>query len=262
MFHQLRVTQGWDKGSAWKGIALLLLSCKIWARGWEDFHDVVVYRESNDFKVGTSGPNATIRKAQVLTDFLANQLGVAKATVCESIGQYWENPLVADKQPHNLVGHAFRSIVTEVLKTYGSSKITFEEEVDPYQEFPGYQFSTRSKEPRIDIVARNDKNQTVALISTRWRFRHDRVDVIDEALAYVVPARRSFPGCRFYAMLGEFNPARLDKVLDHSPPKNPTGPISAAVHFLPSLITQGLGEDGRLHHLQSLAWLVDQTFKW
>lgn len=247
--------------TAWHGIARLLLTCEIWNRGWQPFHDVVVYRESNDFKRGIRGPNAVIRRAEELSVYLANELGVSQSELCDEIAQYWRHPNIADLQPNNLVGHAFRSLTVHILETFGNRNIQYSEEVDPYEEFPGYNFITRSRDPRIDIVARRD-NVTVALISSRWRFRHDRVDVVEEAMAYAPAARRHNPECRLYASIGEFAPNRLDKVLSNCPPAMPNGALSAAVHFAPQLIREGLRVNGRTTNLHSLDWLIGETFTW
>jgi len=261
MYNVLRKEGEWTKSNAWWGIALLLLSCEVWDSGrWRPFHDVVVYRERNDFKSGPHGPNAVLERAKQLTAYLARELTAPPERLCSMIGQYWREPVIAKFQPHNLVGHAFRSLIVTILETFGDSGITYDEEVRPHDEFPGYTFGTRSKHAKIDVLARRG-DLPVALISVRWRFRHDRVDVVDEALAYAPAARRVNRNCKFYAVLGEFAPNRLEKVLTNCPPQ-PNPAISAAVHFAPQLIADGLGENGRLSELKSLEWLIEQTFDW
>ena len=261
LYEDLRSRYGWNAASAWRGIGRLLLSCDIWQHGWQPFHDVVVYRETNDFKVGARGPNTVMRRAGTLTGFLAGELGVPRADLCGEIAAYWRHPGIAGLQPHNLAGHAFRSLTVHILETFGDKGITYAEEVNPYDEFPGQQFTTRSRNPKIDIVARRG-DVTVALISSRWRYRHDRVDVVEEAMASAPAARRHNPGCRLYASVGEFAPNRLEKVLSNCPPAQPRGALTAAVHFAPQLITAGLGENGRLAHLHSLEWLIGETWSW
>jgi hypothetical protein len=254
----------WNKQNAWHGIALLLLSCNVWVdtEGWQPFRDFVVYRERNNFKSTKKGhPNKDMRRARQLTDYLAAQLGLPRATLCQRIGQYWNTPGISDLQYHNLIGHAFRSIAVTILETFGDQQLKYQEEVDPTQLFYGSQFPTRSERPKIDIVARRGL-RIVALISTRWRYRHDRVDLVEEALAYGAAARRQNPNCESYALVGEFAPNRLGKILSQSPPAVRHGALSAAVHFAPSLITSGLQENGSIQHLKSLEWLVDQSFTW
>lgn len=263
LFEELRTQHFWTKKTAWHGIAQLLLSCQIQpsaAIGWLDFHDVIVFRESNDFpKKGEF--NMVLERAESLTGYVASSLGVSRADLCGQIGTYWRHPKISNLQHHNLVGHAFRSLLVQILEIFGDTGIEYDEEVDPHDEFPGYQFQTRSKRPKIDIVARRS-GRTVALISSKWRYRHDRTEFVDEALAYAGPARRSNASCRLYAWVGEFSPARLEKALDHCPPKHPNPVLSATVHFHAPLITRGLSENGRMNDLQDLTWLIDETHKW
>jgi hypothetical protein len=102
----------------------------------------------------------------------------------------------------------------------------------------------------------------VALLTVRWRVRHDRLDVVDEGMAYAPAIHRHNPNGKVYAVLGEFDGGRLRKVLTHCPPLNAHAAISAAVHFAPQLIREGLQENGTLEHLQSLEWLISETFRW
>jgi hypothetical protein len=159
------------------------------------------------------------------------------------------------------VGHAFRSLTVNILQRFGSPEIQYEEEVDPHREFPGFDFRTRSKKPSIDIVARK-RGRTVALMSSRWRFRHDRVDVVEEALAYSGAAHRHNPNCDLLAVVGEFAPNRVERILSNCPPAHAHPPLSAAVHFAPNLISNGLRENGRLAALKGLDWLIARTFEW
>jgi hypothetical protein len=264
LYNQLLQTYQWTAGNAWHGIARLLLTTNVWrpGLGWVPFHDVVVYRESNDFRLGANGvPNAVLRRAEALTTYLAGQLGVCRAEVGTHIGQYWTQPQISALQPHNLFGHAFRSLIVKILETFGDPGVVYEEEVDPHGEFPGYRFATRSPDAKLDIVARRN-GHLVALLSTRWRYRHDRVDLVDEALAYAPAARRQNHNCRLYAVVGEFAPNRLHKVLTNCPPAMPNAALSAAVHFAPELIWHGLQENGRTTCLRNLEWLIQQTHEW
>lgn len=265
-YDRLLTANRWNAPDAWKGIALLLLSCDIWKNSaWQPFHGTVVYRESNDFPpVGSGRTNEVLARSTRLTNYLAQRLRVSPGGLCSQIGQYWRLPQIRNQQPHNLVGHAFRSLTVEILERFGDKGLTYEEEADAGALFPGAALHTRSKRPKIDIVAKRD-GIIVALLSVRWRFRHDRVDVVDEAQSYVPPAHRQNRNCRFYAVLGEFSPSRLEKVLSNSYSSAfPNAAISATVHFLPDLITDptSLAENGRLRNLQSLAWLIDETKNW
>jgi hypothetical protein len=239
----------------------MLLSCEIYRSKWEAFHDVVTYVDSNRFTTGTGGPHATLRRAEQLTVYLAAQLGIDRRDLCQNIGLYWRLPKIRPLQPHNPLGHAFRSLTTAALQRFGNPAITYEEEVGPHTEFPGQVFTTRSKHAKIDIVARRE-NRTVALLTVRWRVRHDRLDVVDEAMAYAPAAHRHNPHSKVYAVLGEFDGGRLRKVLANCPPIFPHAALEAAVHFAPQLIREGLQENGTLEHLRSLEWLIGETYHW
>jgi hypothetical protein len=261
LFNELQSRYNWTPETAWQGIARMLLSCEIYRGRWEKFHDVVLYIDSNRFTSGDSGPHATLRRAEQLTTYLAAQLGIERKDLCENIGLYWRHETIRPLQPHNPLGHAFRSLIAAALARFGDPEIKYEEEVGPHKEFPGQMFTTRSKHAKIDIVARRD-NRTVALLTVRWRVRHDRLDVVDEAMAYAPAAHRHNPHSQVYAVLGEFDGGRLRKVLDNCPPIFPNAALAAAVHFAPQLIREGLQENGTLQYLRSLEWLIGETFKW
>lgn len=262
LYAQLAQVHRWTAANAWHGIARLLLTTQVWRSGpgWQPFHDVVVYRESNDFKLGIGGSaNTVLRRAEGLTNYLAEQLGVPRGEIDEQIGVYWKQPTISSLQPHNLVGHAFRSLIVAILQRFGDTGITYEEEVDPHAEFPGYHFATGSPDARLHIAARRNR-RLVALLSTRWRFR--RADLVQKALAYAPAARRQNQHCRLYAVIGEFAPNRLHKVLANCPPAMPHAALSAAVHFAPELIWNGLRENGRTKCLLNLEWLIQETSQW
>lgn len=267
LYQQLHTAHRWSAQEAWQGIALLLLTCDIYEgkrKGWQPFHKAVVYRESNDFFVEKGNESSALKKARRLTSYLEALLGLPTGKCCQSIGQYWRHPAVNTLQPHNLFGHAFRSIVLEILQMHGNKAINYEEEVSPKQLFAGVPLHLRSKDPKIDIVAFK-KNRPVALISCRWRFRHDRVDVDAESIAYKSAAMSAGQGsCKFYAMLGEFSVPRLEKVLKNTAGVSNNPSIDGTVHFMPDLITNpaALGENGRTATLKPLDWLIQETNKW
>lgn len=251
---------GYGPADAWKPIASLLLACGIWrskADGWAISNKAIYYKEANEFLPGS----AAMRRGSQLADFLARELGFERSELCSHIGLYWADERFRYAQPHNLVGHAFRSMLVEALALFGDPDIRYEEEADPRTEFPGHSFATRSPKARIDIAARRGP-ATVALISSRWRFRHDRVDVVEEAMAYMTAAMRANPNCKQYAWVGEFSPARLEKILAHTAPSHPNPPLAACVHFEPRLITEGLQEREMKGQLESLAWLIAETARW
>lgn len=250
---------GYGADEAWKPIASLLLACGRWhsGTGWAISPEAVFYQEANTMKPGSKA----FGRGAALADFLAAELGFDRSELCSHIGLYWADPRFQLMQPNNPVGNAFRSLLVEALTMFGDPGITYEEEVDPQTLYPGSLFPTRSKEPKIDIVARRG-HTPVAALSSRWRYRHDRVDMIDEALAYMSAAIRVNPHSKQYAWVGEFSPSRLEKVLDHTAPNHPHPPLAACVHFEPRLLTEGLKERPVNGQLRSLAWLIEETRAW
>lgn len=114
MYEEFRAQYGWTRETAWKGIARQLLTCEIWQQCWQPFRDIVVYRKVNDFKIGPQGPNVVMRRAEALTGFLANELGVSRAGLCSEIAAHWRQPRsglikhtdrgsqhVSDNMPHS-----------------------------------------------------------------------------------------------------------------------------------------------------------------
>lgn len=264
LFEEEVAQNGLTGATVWKAFAKLFLSCDIFEgkrTGWQPLHDVVVYRESNDFEIGVTGPNTVVQRAETLSQYLAGELGFNRKDLCPEIGQFWRHPQIISLQPNNLIGNAFRSSLKKALQLFGDPGLTIEEEINPRDEFPGNPFASRSKAPRIDVLVRRG-HLPVALISVRWRFRHDRVDVVDEAISYAPAARRLNPRAKFYAFVGEFSPARLDKILSNCPPAMPNGAIDACVHFAPQLLWNGLKENGRTSNLKSLDWLIQESFNW
>lgn len=261
----LEAQHGYTAGTAWRGIATLLLTCEIQKHGsWQatGLKNCVIYMDADRFEPGAGGvEGATIAKGQSLAAYLAAELGVPLDEVCSKIGTYWQTPAIREQQYNNLMGHAFRSLCVNILETYGDKGVTYTEEQSPYVEFPGFDFRGASKRARIDIIARRGP-KTVAIISTKWRYRHDRMEFLDEGLRYVTAARRHNENCELYAIVGEFNAARLDKLLHSAPPISPRGPLSAAVHFAPQLIWNGTKDNGRTVHLKSLEWLAAESFNW
>ncbi|MCL4843784.1 MAG: hypothetical protein KJZ79_18180 [Bryobacteraceae bacterium] len=264
LYAQLCQTHGFTAANAWHGIARLLLATNVWREGigWTEFHNFVVYRERNDYKTTKGGkPNKAMQRAEALTLYLASQLGVPRTEISNHIGLYWKLPQISHQQPHNLLGHAFRSLIVTVLETFGDPGVKYQEEVAPHALFPGYDLITRSTNAKIDIVARRN-GVLVALLSARWRLRHDRIDLVDEARAYAPPARNQNQHCKLYPVIGEFDPKRLLKVLTNCPPAMKNAALSEAIHFAPQLLWEGIELNGQTSDLRDLEWLIGETYNW
>ncbi|MGA3163313.1 MAG: hypothetical protein ABSD77_03845 [Verrucomicrobiota bacterium] len=244
---------------AWLTIAELLMTCEVWNSGkWKRFREQLVLRESNDYKINKDGPSQALKEAVLMGDYLASKLGVERNSLCSSIGGFLKGLKI---QPNNPRGHAFRSLIANVLAIYGDSTLTVEEEVNPYPLFPGFIFNLRSANPRIDIVISRNK-QIVALCSTRWSYRHDRVDILEEAHAYMAAARRVNPNCKFFGITAEVNPARLKKVVKSSAPCQRNAAVERLVHLHCPLVTTVIGHNGELKHLMDLTEWVEDSKNW
>jgi hypothetical protein len=222
-------------------------------------HGQPVIRESNDYKLDLKGlPNTALREAQLIGDYIATQMAIPRADLDTTIGSFIMGLGV---QPNNPRGHAFRSIVAELLSRYGDQQLLIEEEVDPHPLFPGFVFGLRSKKPRIDIVVYRAR-KIVALCSARWTYRHDRVDMLEEAVNYMAAARRVNQNCKFFGITAEVNPARLRKVLSQTAPVNPNPAMDRLVHLHVPLATTVIGHNGTLAELWDLVDWVKDSANW
>jgi len=245
---------------AWLTISELLMTCEIWSGGrWQALHNQPVLRESNDYKQNEFGvPNKALKETTLIGDYIAEKLSIIRPDLCSKIGGFLKGLGI---QPNNPRGHAFRSLVAETLSTYGDITLTMREEVDPHPLYPGFTFSLRSQNPRIDIVVLR-QNRIVALCSTRWTYRHDRVDMLEEATAYMAAARRENPDCKFFGITAELNPARLKKVVKQTSALQRNAAMERLVHLHKPLATKVIGHNGELDHLMDLCEWVRESSKW
>lgn len=263
LFRDIMTATGWGRDRAWLAIAKLLMTCDVWGNGaWRSFHDFPVLVESNKYKfIKTGAPNARMADANRVGDYLASELGISRALLCSEIAIYFKSPQVLNLQPNNIKGHGFRSLVAETLAMFGDPTLAISEEEFPHRMFPGYPFPNRSPKARIDIVARRG-TMPVALLSTRWTYRHDRADMIDEAAAYIPAARGINPNCLYYGVTAEFDVARLKKVIHVTAPVLQTAALRRLVHINPVLVTTVTGKNGELANLMSLEELCQESFSW
>jgi hypothetical protein len=202
-----------------------------------------------------------MRNAIDVRDYIANELGTQPASLCDELGIYFRHPQVSHLQPNNLRGHAFRSLIAQTISLYGDPALEVREEHDAHELFPGIPLATRSQNPKIDItVSRN--GLLVAIVSVRWTYRHDRVDMLDEAHSYVPPARRQNPQSGFYGATAEFGVARLAKVIEQSEPEQPQGIVRGLVHLHAPLPREVVGHDGILANMLDLTQFVRDSVNW
>ena len=263
LYEDLLNARRWHLDKAWLGITMLLVTCDIWRyREWMPFHGAPVLRESNDYGLTKDGsPNKALAEAFEVRRRIAEELEVDPRRACSELGQFFRHPDIIRLQPNNPRGHAFRSLVAETLARFGDPQLDVAEEVSPRDLFPGFDFGNRSKDARIDIVVKRGP-RPVALITTRWTYRHDRVDIIDEARAYVPAARELNGDCRFFGVTAEFGTARLKKVIAQTSPvvRNPA--IDRLVHLNPELPGELISRNGDLREMWSLQQMVEDSANW
>lgn len=267
LFDQIMEQNGWGLDRAWLAIAKLLWSCQVWRdQGWRDLEfmppGTPVLMESNNYKLTRTGePNSYMQNAIDVRNHISEILEVPPEALCDELGVYFRHRQVSDKQPNNIRGHAFRSLVANTLATYGDQELAIREEHNARDLFPGIPMGTRSQAPKIDItVSRN--GLLVAIVSSRWTYRHDRVDMLDEAHSYVPPARRQNPRFGFYGVTAEFAEARLAKVIEQSEPEEPQGIVRRLVHLHSPLPTVVVGHNGILANMMDLAEFVRDSVNW
>lgn len=263
LYGDLLAERRWQLDEAWLGVALLLMTCDIWRDGeWRPFHDAPVLRESNDYRHTKAGiPNKALSEAVLVKEWIAAELDSDTSEVCSELGQFFRHRDIAGLQPNNPRGHAFRSLVAETLARFGDPQLDVTEEVSPRDLFPGFDFGNRSTDARIDIVVQRGP-RVVALITTRWTYRHDRVDIIDEARAYMPAAHAQNRDCRFYGVTAEFMTARLKKVINETSPVMRNAAIDRLVHLNPELPGDLIGRNGDLREMWSLAEMVRDSRNW
>ena len=263
LYQRLFADRGWHLDRSWLAIAMLLMTCDIWRDGeWRVFHGAPVLRESNDYRLTKQGtPNKALSEAMQVKKRIAAELAIDPESLCSEMGQFFRHREIVGLQPNNPRGHAFRSLVAETLARFGDPTLDVSEEVSPHDLFPGYDFGNRSMDARIDILVKRGP-RPVALITTRWTYRHDRVDIIDEARAYMPAARNLNNACRFFGVTAEFGSARLKKVIGQTSPVMRNSAIDRLVHLNPELPSDLIGKNGDLGKMWSLEQMVQDSQNW
>ena len=263
LYRDLLAENNWKLEQAWLAISVLLITCDIWREGeWRRFHGAPVLRESNDYRIKKGGtPNKALWEAQRVKERLASELAMDQDQVCSVLGTFFQRPEIVDLQPNNPRGHAFRSLVAETVALFGDPVLEVTEEVSPRVLFPGFDFGNRSKDARIDIVVKRGP-RVVALITTRWTYRHDRVDIIDEARAYMPAVRNVNSNSRFFGVTAEFGASRLKKVIAQTAASIQNSAVDRLVHINPELPAELIGKNGELQKMWSLTEMVQDTHVW
>ena len=251
--------QGFSAQTAWLGIYRALLWYEpVQVTGFTSLPHIIdadKLRPSTRRKTWVK-PSAWQIRAQTFQQHFAQHLGVLPSQVEQIVDQLMKLPAYAGMQRQNSLGIAFSGVVRFVLEKFGNPAITYDLEVDATTIFPGLTMPGRSTKPMIDILAKKG-GQIVAIISTKWSLRHDRInDITNECPIYKnVAFQQARTRLNYCVVTNEFDPARLSKVLGDVC-------VNAVVHVHKDAVTTACQLDGRLATMLDLADLVSLSGTW
>ena len=136
----------------------------------------------------------------------------------------------------------------------------YQTEVEATAIFPGITFPGRSSTPRIDVLVKKE-HIPCAIISAKWSVSHDRLnDITNECPVYKAAYERIYRQTRrdrllFYVITNEYDPARLNKMLDDTC-------VDGVVHVNKTAVVDVCQLNGRLNRMMDLAEFVAATSSW
>ncbi len=205
-------------------------------------------------------PNAWQIRAQDISLHLAEQLGCSPERLSLKTDLLMKQPDYEGMQRQNTLGIAFAGIIKHSLERFGSKTVSYETEVEATEIFPGITFPGRSNTPRIDVLAKSG-NIPRAIISAKWSVRHDRLsDITNECPVYKAGYERIYRQARrnpflYYVVTNEYDPARLNKMLDDTC-------VDGIVHVHKAAVVEVCGLNGRLARLIDLADFINVSLSW
>ena len=264
VFEDAMYPSGLNLSSAWLGIyqTLLWYEPVNWV-GYADLPHIIdadKLRPSSPVKKRSwTKPNMWQRRAQQLSEYLSQQLGCPVHSLASKTDLLMKQPDYEGMQRQNSLGIAFAGLVKHILEKFGSESMSYETEVEATSIFPGITFPGRSDAPRVDLLAKcNDIPKTI--ISAKWSVRHDRLnDITNECpiykAAYARIYRQEPQDLSYYVLTNEYDPSRLNKMLDDSC-------VDGVVHVHKAAVVDICGLNGRLTRLMDLVDLTNTTSEW
>jgi hypothetical protein len=133
--------------------------------------------------------------------------------ICPHCGTEFEVP--KEGQRNNPLGNGLRILTAEILRRWSDDRFSYEEEVRAINLFPGIHMGGRTKDPKIDVVARS-RNRVRVIVSCKWSGRHDRMaDVTNECREYKAAAiRLDITDLQHFVITNELDGQRTDKILN------------------------------------------------
>jgi len=191
---------------------------------------------------------------------MAAQLGCLPEQLADKIDLLMRAPAYHGLQRQNVLGTAFVGLLKYILEEFGSRHISYETEIDAATIFPRIEIPGRSGTPRIDLLGRCNGIPSV-VVSAKWSIRHDRLaDITNECPVYRAAYNRIYrqtrrSDLRYYVVTNEFDPARLNKILDDTC-------IDGVVHVHKRAVVDVCGLDGRLARMLDLTDMITHTCSW
>jgi hypothetical protein len=208
-------------------------------------------------KAQNNRPSIWQRRAIGVEDYLAQHWAVPPQQVGDGVDLLMKSADYAGLQRQNIVGAAFAALLKMALQRFGvqDPNITYELEVAGANAFPGVRIPTRSENPSIDILVRK-QGKNIGIISTKWSYRHDRVDdLTNECRAYKGAAAYTDTKLFYYIATNEFDPARSDKLIGDKC-------VDRVIHVHKELVTGVCKLNGRLANLWDLSELLEVSHNW
>jgi hypothetical protein len=264
LFEKAVYPSGLNATTTWLGIYQTLL----WYEpvNWLDFDnlphiiDADKLRPASPAKKRTwTSPTVWQKRAQAVDQYLATALAYNVEELPNKTDQLMKQPDYDRMQRQNTLGIAFAGILKHVLEKFGSPNASYENEIEAAAIFPGITFPGRSGAPRIDVLATHNTIPR-AIISAKWSVRHDRLnDITNECPVYKAAYGRVYrqvhPDLLYFVATNEYDPARLNKMLDDSC-------VDGVVHVHKTAVVEVCGLNGRLERLMDLADFVSATSSW
>jgi hypothetical protein len=265
IFEKAVYPSGSDATTVWLGIyqTLLWYEPVDWA-GFNSLPHIIdadkLRPSSTAKKHARTSPNVWQRRAAALTTYLADRLGCQANDVPDKVDLLMKQSSYEGMQRQNTLGIAFAGLIKHVLEKFGSMTVSYATEVEAATIFPGITFPGRSGTPRIDLLAKHHDMPRV-VISTKWSARHDRLgDITMECPVYKAAYERIYRQVRrdhllYFFLTNEYDPSRLNKILDDSC-------VDGVVHVHKAAVTKVCNMNGRLTRLIDLADFINTTLSW
>ena len=265
VFEHAVYPSGLSAATSWLGIyqTLLWVEPVHWS-GFSDLPHIIdadKLRPSSPAKKRTwTKPSAWQRRAQMLGTYLAEQLGCSFDSLPNKTDLLMKQPDYEGMQRQNTLGIGFVGLIKHVLERFGSEAVSYRTEVEAVEVFPGITFPGRSRAPRVDLLA-ECSDIPRAIISAKWSVRHDRLnDITNECPVYKAGYERIYrqrgrSRLLYYVVTNEYDPSRLNKMLDDTC-------VDGVVHVHKAAVVEVCGLNGRLARLIDLADFVKATSSW